>query len=226
MKASSPNNWIRIRIFLADDHAVVRDGLRALLESHSDLQVIGHADNGRTAVQLVTKLRPDVVIMDIGMTELNGIEATAQVRRLLPATHVVILSVHKTSEHIFRALKAGATGYVLKESAGLEVVNAVREVHAGRRYLSQRISDTVAAEFVRLHDQNGERSPLESLSEREREVLQLVVEGQSSAEIAVRLKLSVKTIETYRSRLMDKLGVRDLGGLIRFAITHGLTAES
>jgi len=224
MKTTTPTTGIRV--FLADDHAVVRDGLRALLETQADIRVVGHASNGREAVSLVEKLRPDVVVMDIGMPELNGIDAAAQVRRLLPATHVVILSVHKTSEHIFRALKAGATGYVLKESAGLEVVNAVRAVHAGRRYLSERITDTVAAEFVRLHDQTADRSPLESLSEREREVLQLVVEGHSNAEIAARLKLSIKTIETYRSRLMDKLGVRELGGLIRFAITHGLTAET
>lgn len=213
-----------IKVFLADDHAVVRDGLRALLETHPDLRVVGDAGNGREAVAGVQKLLPGVVVMDIGMPELNGIDATIQICRLSPAIKVVVLSVHKTSEHIFQALKAGAVGYVLKESAGLEVVHAVRTVHAGRLYLSERIGDTVAREFVRLHDLASIPSPLSSLSEREREVLQLVAEGYSSAEIASRLSLSAKTVETYRSRLMDKLGVRDRTGLIRFAISNGLTA--
>jgi DNA-binding NarL/FixJ family response regulator len=214
-----------IRVFLADDHAVIRDGLRALLEAQADLRVVGDAGNGRETVRQVAQLRPDVVVMDIAMPELNGIEATQQIRRDCPATQVVILSVHATSEHIFRALQAGALGYVLKEAAGQEVVGAVRSVQAGRRYLSQRIAETLAADFIRLRQELPARSPLESLSAREREILQLVAEGKSSAEIAARLFLSVKTVETYRSRLMEKLGIRDLPGLIRFAIQHGLTPE-
>ena len=213
-------------VLLANDHAVVRDGLRALLEAHPDLRVVGDAANGREAVKQVERLRPEVVVMDIGMPELNGIEAAVQIRRLFPATQVVILSVHKTSEHIFRALKAGAMGYVLKESAGQEVVSAIRAVQAGRRYLSEKITDTVAREFVRLGGSTPEQGPLESLSEREREVLQLVAEGHSSTEIAANLSLSVKTVETYRSRLMEKLNLHDLPSLIRFTIAHGLTAET
>jgi DNA-binding NarL/FixJ family response regulator len=212
-----------ITVFLADDHAVVRDGLRALLEAHADLRVVGDVGNGRAAVREAGTLRPDVVVIDIAMPELNGIDAAAQIRASSPATQVVILSVHADSEHIFRAFKAGALGYVMKEATGQEVVQAVRDVHTGRRYVSPRIADTVAADFVRMRHDAPERGPLERLSAREREVLQLVAEGKSSAEIAARLLLSVKTVETYRSRLMEKLDIHDLSGLIRFAILHGLT---
>lgn len=215
-----------IKVVLVDDHAVVSDGVKALLKSQPDIQVVGSANDGRQAIALALKLRPDVVVMDIGMPELNGVDATLQIRRQLPATQIVILSVHKTSEHVFRALKAGATGYVVKESAGLEVAQAVRAVHLGKRYLSERISDMVTAEFVRLRDVSHLISPLESLSEREREVLQLVVEGHSNATVASRLSLSVKTVETYRSRLMEKLRVQDFSGLVKFAIAHGITTES
>lgn len=212
-----------VTVLLADDHAVVRDGLRALLEAHADLLVVGDASDGRSAVRQTEALRPNVVVMDVGMPELNGIDATEQIRQASPATEVVILSVHSDSEHVFRALRAGARGYVLKEAAGQEVVQAIRDVHAGRRYLSMRIADTVAADFVRLRQEAPSRGPLDSLSAREREVLQLVAEGKSSAEIAARLSLSVKTVETYRSRLMLKLDIHDIPGLVKFAILHGLT---
>lgn len=214
-----------ITVFLADDHAVVRDGLRALLEAQADLRVVGDAADGRVAAREAETLRPDVVVMDIAMPELNGIDAAAQIRASSPATQVVILSVHADSEHIFRAFKTGALGYVMKEAAGQEVVKAVREVHAGRRYLSPLIADTVATDFMRMRQDRTERGPLDRLSAREREVLQLVVEGRSSAEIASRLLLSVKTVETYRSRLMQKLDIHDLPGLTKFAIRHGLTPE-
>jgi DNA-binding NarL/FixJ family response regulator len=212
-----------IRVFLADDHAVVRDSLRFLLEAHPDISVVGDAADGREAVRKVQKLHPDVVIMDIAMPGLNGVEATLQIRHGSPATQVVILSMYSSTEHIFRALQAGAQGYVMKESAGKEVVNAVRAVHAGRRYLSQRIADTVIDNYVYVRQTGRVKSPLEHLSPREREVLQLVVEGKSSAEIAQILYLSSKTVETYRSRLMHKLGVNDLPSLVKFAIEHGLT---
>ncbi|MFQ5857358.1 MAG: response regulator [Anaerolineae bacterium] len=212
-----------ITVFLADDHAVVRDGLRFLLEAQPDISVIGDAANGRDAVRLVAQLCPDVVIMDIAMPELNGIEAARKIGEVCPSTQVIILSMHSTTEHIFRALQAGARGYLLKESAGIEVVNAVRAVHAGHRYLSPKISDGLIDDYVRQREAAGAKSPLARLSPREREVLQLVVEGKSSAEIADMLSLSLKTIETYRSRLMRKLGISDLPGLVKFAIQHGLT---
>ena len=212
-----------IKVFLADDHAVVREGLRFILEAQGDIVVVGEATNGRQAVQKVQQLNPDVVVMDIAMPELNGIEATYQIRETCPSTEVVILSMYSTSEQIFQALQAGARGYVLKESAGEEIVKAVRVVHGGRRYLHQQIAETAIDDYVRRRQASHDRSPLERLSSREREILQLVVEGKTSAEIAEILYISSKTVETYRSRLMHKLGISDIPGLVKFAIQHGLT---
>lgn len=209
-------------ILIADDHTILREGMRALARAQSDIRVVGEASTGREAVQQAQRLRPDVVVMDLVMPELDGIAATEHIRSAHPATQVVILSAHATSEHIFRAFKAGALGYVLKESAGREVMDAIRAVHLRQRYLSSRIADIVTADFVRLRDRSDGRSPLESLSDREREVMRSVIDGQTSAGIAARLGVSAKTVDTYRRRIMDKLGVRDLGGLIRFAIQHGL----
>lgn len=213
-----------ITVFLVDDHTVVRDGLRLLLEEQGDIKVIGGAANGREAVRQVKRLCPDVVIMDIAMPELNGIEATRQIRKACPLAQIIVLSMHHTNEHIFRALQAGARGYLLKESAGIEVLNAIRTVHAGHRYLSQNISDTVIDNYIRQREISETMSPLARLSPREREVLQLVVEGKSSAEIASALSLSHKTVETYRSRLMRKLDISDLPGLVKFAIQRGVTS--
>jgi RNA polymerase sigma factor (sigma-70 family) len=213
-----------ITIFLADDHTVVRDGLRLILETQSDLIVVGQAANGREAVQQVLKQHPDVVIMDITMPDLNGIEATQQIHEYCPESHVIILSMHASSKHVFRALQAGAEGYLLKGSASSEVIQAVRTVHSGRRYLSQKISELLNEEVLRsLTATNEVEDPLARLSPREREVLQLVVEGRSSAEIAEMLHLSPKTVDTYRYRVMQKLNLSDLPSLVKFAIQHGLT---
>jgi DNA-binding NarL/FixJ family response regulator len=210
----------KISVFLADDHVVMLDGLGFLLEAQADIDVVGFASDGRDAVRQVKQLRPDVVIMDIAMPELNGLEATEQILSACPSSRVIILSMHSTAEHIYRALQAGARGYLLKASAGAEVVKAVREVYNGRRYLSQRIEETIIERYIRKHKAI---SPLESLSPREREILQLIVEGRSSAEIGKVLYISPRTVETYRKNLMQKLGVSDLTGLIKFAIRHGLT---
>lgn len=212
-----------ITIFLADDHAVVRDGLRLLLESQPRFQVVGTAADGREAVRQIAHLQPRLALLDIAMPELNGIEATRQVAEQSPTTRVIILSMHATSEHVIQALKAGARGYLVKEAAGAELVRAIREVHAGRRYVSQRILDLVLEYCLAQSEGLTAVSPLARLSSREREVLQLVAEGKSSADIARILPLSPKTVDTYRSRLMTKLGVRDLPGLVKFAIQHGLT---
>lgn len=212
-----------ISVFLADDHAVVRDGLRFLLEAQPDITVIGDAADGREAVKLIIKLQPNVVLMDITMPELNGIEATEQVQSGCPSTQVIILSMHANIEHIIRAMQAGARGYLLKESAGEEVVAAVRSVHTGHRYLSQKISDKMIDDYIQQRDIIRDESPLARLSPREREVMQLAVEGKTNAEIAGILSLSSKTVETYRSRLMQKLDIHDLPTLVKFAIQQGIT---
>lgn len=209
-----------IRVLLADDHAIIRDGLRALLQSIADIEVVDAVGNGRTAVQRAIELKPDVVIMDIAMPDLNGIEAVRMLRDKLPSTRVVMLSMHSDSEHVYRALNAGAAGYLLKESAADEVVSAVRAVRAGQRYLSRALESLERRSEVRT----GRVSPLDSLSARERQVLQLVVEGRSSTEIARMIHLSPKSVDTYRSRLMKKLGVADVTALVKFAIQHGLTS--
>jgi DNA-binding NarL/FixJ family response regulator len=209
-----------IKVLLADDHPVVRDGLRALLEAQSDIVVVGDVANGREALREVGKLEPDVIVMDIAMPDLNGIEATVQMQDVCPSTKILILSMHSTTEHIFRALKAGARGYLLKDSAGAEVVEAVRVVNAGRRYLSHKIAATAIDDYIAERDRT---SPLESLSRRERQILQLIAEGKSSTEIGKMLFLSPKTVDTYRSRMMHKLGIGDLPNLVKFAIQHGIT---
>lgn len=208
-----------IRIYIADDHTIVRDGLAVMLQIHSDITVVGSGSDGRQAVKEVVALRPDIVIMDIAMPNLNGVEATLVLRDTAPAVKTVMLSMYATKEHIFRALQAGARGYLLKNSAGSELVNAIRVVQSGQRYLSQKISDMVVDDYL---IENRGTGPLDALSMREREVLQLVAEGHSSAKVAAMLSLSPKSIETYRSRLMQKIGVTDVPGLVKFSIHHGL----
>ena len=209
-----------IRVVIADDHSVVRDGLGLLLEAEGDIEVIGGAANGNEVVRLARQTTPDVIVMDVAMPQLNGVEATLLIHEANPSVQVLMLSMHSTAEHIYRALQAGAAGYLLKESAGPEVVAAVRTVYAGRRYLSQKIAETVIDDYIR---ERRATSPLDSLSRRERQILQLVAEGRSTADSAKMLCLSPKTVETYRSRMMLKLGVPDFAALVRFAVRHGLT---
>jgi DNA-binding NarL/FixJ family response regulator len=208
-----------ITVFVADDHAIVREGLANLLGARPDIQVVGTAADGRDTVRQVEKLKPEVVVMDISMPQMNGIEAAREIRSRAPQTRVVILSMHSSTEHVFHALEAGACAYVLKESAASEIVDAVHAVHAGHRYLSPKVSEVMADNISR----GSAASPLESLSKRERQVLQLVAEGRSSAQIAATLHLSPKSVDTYRSRLMQKLHIGDVAGLVKFAIQHGLT---
>ena len=212
-----------ITVFLVDDHTIVRDGLRLLLETEPDIEVIGHAANGTDALSEVAQGCPDVLIMDIAMPELNGIEATRRIREICPFAQVIILSMYSTSEHIFQALQAGALGYVLKESAGAELVDAVRAVHDGQRHLSRQVSDKIIHDYIYEHAALEAHSPIARLSPREREILQFVAEGKSSTAIGEALTLSSKTVDTYRSRLMKKLGVTDVPSLVRFAIQHGLS---
>lgn len=208
-----------IRLLLVDDHALLLDGLTALFQTAQDIDIVGKAREGRGAAHLAEALRPDVVLMDIAMPGLNGIEATPLIRTRSPATRVLLVSMYSSPDYLFRGLRAGAHGYILKEAAGGEAICAVRAVHAGRRYLGEGLREL---EGLAGRDQ-GRLTPLERLSGREREVLQLVVEGNSSAEVAARMRLSQKTVETYRSRLMGKLGVPDVTALVKFALLHGLT---
>lgn len=210
---------MRIRVLIADDHALIRDGLRSLLAAQPDIEVVSAAANGREAVREVHRLRPSVVLMDITMPELNGIEATRQIAERCPSVKVVILSVHATVEHYYQAARAGARGYLLKESATEEVAAAIRSVHVGRRFVSTRIAESFQARLGA-----ASTSPIDSLSRREREILQLVAEGQSSAEIATLISISPKSVDTYRSRLMQKLGLHGLCDMVKFAIRHGLTS--
>ena len=207
---------MRITVFIADDHPLIRDGLRSLLAAHANIEIVGTAADGRTALREVQRLRPDVVLMDITMPELNGIEATRQLAERCPSVKVVILSVHATVEHYYQAARAGARGYLLKESAAEEVAAAIRAVHVGKRFVSTRIAESFQTKL-------DAGSPIDSLSRREREILQLVAEGHPSAEIATLISISPKSVDTYRCRLMQKLGLRGLCDMVKFAIRHGLT---
>jgi DNA-binding NarL/FixJ family response regulator len=213
-----------VTVFLAEDHRMVREGFRLLIETQSDIKVVGEAGNGRETVRQAIKLTPDVVLMDIEMPELNGIEATRQICETCPSTKVIILSMYSTSQHISRAFKAGARGYILKESAGEDVIKAIRMVHSGKIFLCNEISEVVVSQYTKDNKIGGIDDPLARLSAREREILQLLVEGKSNTKIAELLFLSPKTIETYRSHLMQKLGIGDLPTLVKFAIQHGITS--
>lgn len=210
-----------INVLLADDHAIVRDGLRALLEANPEIKVVGDAANGMQVVGEAKRLQPDVVIMDISMPEMNGIDATRQILGSSPSIGVIILSMLGTADHVFHALQAGARGFLLKESAGREVMEAVQAVFKGEMYLSTPISHTLITDYLQTRSDKPTDS-LESLSLRENEILRLVVEGKTSAEIGKCLHLSPKTVESYRSRMMQKLGISDLPELIKFAIKHGI----
>jgi len=210
-----------LKVALVDDHAVVRDGLRALLELQPDIQVVASFGDAREAVRFCTEAHPDVVLLDVALPGLGGIEAAKQIHDLCADTKIVMLSMHSGWEYVDQALRAGANGYVLKESAGAEVVEAVRTAAAGRRFLSGKISPQALHEYAR---QRGADEPLERLSPRERQVLKLVVEGRTSHEIAALLGVSPKSVDTYRSRLMSKLEIEDLATLVKFAIRHGVTS--
>lgn len=210
-----------IRVLIADDHTLVAEGLRALIAAQPDLEVVGQAGDGRAALRLAIELAPDIAVLDLSMPEMNGIEAARAIRARLPATRVVMVSMHSSPEYVQRALEAGALGYLVKRSASRELIAALRAVHAGRRFFGENIAESVIARYV---DSESERDPVAKLSARERQVLQLLAESRSVAEIARELSLSPKTVETYRARVSEKLGIHGLPALVRFAIKHGITA--
>ena len=211
-------------VLLADDHTLVRAGLRALLEALPEVSAVHEASNGRDALAMVAAHRPAVVLMDIAMPELNGLEATAIIARDHPATRTIVLSMHGTDAHVLQALRAGAAGYLLKDAAVAELPLALRAVLRGEIYISSAVSRVVVSGFLAgaAADAAG---PLESLSGRQREILQLIAQGRSTKEIAHDLKLSVKTVESHRRLVMERLQIFDVAGLVRFALRHGLVAD-
>ena len=209
-----------IRVLIADDHGVVAEGLRFVVEAQADMEVIACVQDGREAVRHSIETLPDVVLIDHAMPLLNGAEATQLIRERCPETHVIVLSMYSDQVHVVRALQAGATGYVVKKSAAKEVVEAIRVVHNGGRYLSKELADGVIDHVV--HSTASE-DPLKRLSSRERQVLQMLAEGHPVTHIAVTLSLSPKTVDTYRARMMEKLDIHDFANLVKFAIQHGIT---
>lgn len=201
---------------------MMREGIRALLERYQDIQVIAEAADGREAVQLSIRHCPDVVVMDISMPMLNGIEATRQIRRDCPGAHVLILTVHESEQYVARLLAAGASGYIIKRAASEELVAAIRAVHRGEAFLHPSIAKLVIEDYVRNLREGGSLSPRDVLTDREREVLQLIAEGYTNREIAEMLHLSIKTVQNHRAKIMNKLDLHDRGELIKYAIQQGI----
>lgn len=207
----------KIRILLADDHAVVRQGFGRILAAQSDMEIVGEAGNGREAVEMAEKLKPEVVVMDVSMPELNGIEATRRLVRSLPYTRVLALSMHKDSVYVREILRAGARGYLLKDSSDQDLIAAVRSLAKGEGYISPAVSGAVLADY-RQHVTD----PIDLLTSREREVLQMIAEGQTNKDIAGKLNLSVYTVDAHRGRIMEKLNLHSAGEMVRFAMRNGL----
>ena len=216
----------KIRLLLADDHTLVRAGLRALLQSLPEVEVVAQASDGREALRLIKAKQPDIVLMDIAMPGLNGLEATSRMATEFPDVRVVILSMHATEEYVLRALQAGAAGYLLKDAGPVELELAVNAIANGETYLSPKVSRHVIEDYLRRTGgalaRNDESSPYQSLTPRQREVLQLVAEGHTSQQIAEMLHISLKTVETHRRQIMARLDIHDLAGLVRYAVRMGL----
>lgn len=211
-----------IRVALADDHALVRAGIRALLEKLRGIEVVGEADNGREALELIKKSAPNLILLDISMAELGGLEALPRIVKDFPDVKVLILSGHTNEEYVIRALRSGAAGYMLKDAASAELQLAIDSVIQDKTYLSPSISRTVIDGY--LERVGGPFSPLEELTARQREILQLVAEGKNTKEIAGILDISVKTVEAHRLQLMARLGIHDVPGLVRYAVRSGLVS--
>ncbi len=211
------------RVLLVDDHKILREGLRTLLEREDDIQIIGEADNGRASVKLASELAPDVVIMDLAMPDLNGIDATRRITETEPKARVLALSMHSDGRYVRGMLQAGARGYILKDCAAEELTRAIRTVMADQVYVSPGVTGTIVNDYVRQMSASPD-SETATLTHREREVLQMLAEGGSTAHIASELHLSVKTVETHRKRIMDKLGLRSIAELTKYAIREGITA--
>lgn len=210
------------RVVLADDHTLIRAGLRMVVDAQPDLTVVGEAEDGRAAVAMAQKLKPDVIVMDIGMPNLNGIEACRQIRESIPDTQIVMLSMHSDEGYVLRALKAGAKAYLLKDSAEADLARAIRSAAAGKSFFSPAVGKVLLEDYMRKLQRTGAEDSYDLLSPREREILQLVAEGNSSKDIANLLDLSVYTVETHRARIMQKLNLRGIPELILYAVRKGV----
>jgi DNA-binding NarL/FixJ family response regulator len=211
-----------LRILIADDHALILGGIRALLNEIDGVTIVGEAANGRDAVAMAKAERPNLVIMDISMKELNGIEATAQIKAELPATQVLVLSMHTTEDFVRRALTAGASGYLVKDSAPLELRMAIEAVMRGEHFISSRVSGHLVSRMVA--GKGEAKSSMEALTPRQREILQMIAEGKSTKQIAFVLEVSVKTVETHRASLMERLAIHDIAGLVLYAVRNRLVS--
>ena len=211
------------RVLLVDDHKILREGLRTLLEQEDDIQIVGEAENGRASVKLASELAPDLVIMDLAMPDLNGIDATRRITQAEPKARVLALSMHSDGRYVRGMLQAGARGYILKDCAAEELTRAIRTVMADQVYVSPGVTGTIVRDYIRQISASQD-DEFATLTHREREVLQMLAEGGSTARIAAELHLSVKTVETHRKRIMDKLGLRSIAELTKYAIREGITA--
>jgi len=210
----------RIRVLVADDHTIVRQGIVGILKSSEDVEVVGEAADGAEAVEKATKLKPDVVVLDVSMPHLTGLEAARRIREALPATRVLVLTMHDDEEYVLKMVRAGASGYLLKDSAGSELIAGIRALKAGKAYFGPHASRALAEAY-----QSGGSlpdDPFERLTDREREIFQLVVEGKTNAQIADLLFISPKTVDNHRTRMMEKLGIHGTAELVRFAAKHNL----
>jgi len=214
-----------IHILLADDHTILRAGLRMMLNAQSDFEVIGEAQDGRQAIQEAQRLQPDVILMDITMPDMNGIEATRQIKKLLPETKVLILTMHEHDEYVFQASRAGASGYMLKEAADTDLISALRVIQNGQFYLSPTAQSVMVGDYLQRVRTGEEKDSYSSLTEREREILKLVAEGYTNNQIAERLIISPKTVDTHRTHVMDKLNLHSRAELVKYAMRRGLLED-
>jgi len=215
----------KIRVLLADDHTILRAGLRMMLDAQPDIEVVGEASDGKQALAEAQRLQPDLVLMDITMPEMNGIEATRQIKRALDSTRVLILTMHENEEYLFQVLRAGASGYILKEAAGTELISAIRIVTSGRFYMSPSAQSMMVGDYLQRVRSGEERDSYSALTEREREILKLVAEGHTNNQIAERLFISPKTVDTHRTHIMDKLNLHSRAELVKYAMRRGLLED-
>ena len=211
----------KIKVVVADDHTILRQGIKALLDNQEGIEVVGEAKDGREAIKTIEELLPDVILMDIAMPGLNGLEATRRIKKKFPQTKVVVLTMHANEEYIFQILNAGADGYLVKETAFQDLISAINAVHKGEAFMSPSISKKVMTDYIQ-RAQGEEKVGFDTLTTREREILQLVAEGNSNKKIAEALFISPKTVETHRAHIMDKLNIHDRAGLIKYAIRKGM----